>query len=261
MATEQRLPRANLADIPELMPGALPSGNPAQKAEFEQRCKQLHHDAVAESTGRAAATSYSGTAATVDELATMFPSLDADLVRVIAGDFPTPQHAIETLLTLVASSSEPTEPPLPPKDLPLEDMDMFPSLTDADGWQVADKKQFERDPEEELGSAWRDRAKEAAPMPAPKSAWTSGVPSSKRRGDREKEEQTSEVALPETDYETRHRRGQQKARNRAQFGRGGVRLAGLAGRGNRGNAAGDDSESEDEEDDERGEDDENGAQK
>merc|ERR1719247_976830 len=125
MTTEQ-LPRANLSDIPEMMPGAGPSANPAQRAEFEKRSRQLHQEDVedyhARSGEAAQQRALSGVGTTVDELALMFPSLDPDLVRVIASDFPTPQHAIETLLTLVESSSEPTMPPLPPKDLPLEDL-------------------------------------------------------------------------------------------------------------------------------------------
>merc|ERR1719456_1590404 len=123
---------------------------------------------------------------------------------------PTPQHAMETLLALVAASSEPAAPPVPPKDLPLGDMNAFPSLTDSDGWQVVAQSQLERDPDEDLGSAWRDRAKDVASKPPPASANTSAVvaPTSRRRAAREKEGYTPEASLPETDYELRHRRGQ-----------------------------------------------------
>jgi len=50
------------------------------------------------------------TATTVHDLAAMFPSLDGDLVRDIAGDHPTPQDALKTLLGLV-----PTPSPMAPQ--------------------------------------------------------------------------------------------------------------------------------------------------
>jgi hypothetical protein len=171
--TAKQLPHTNLFDIPEMMPGAQPSANPAQRMEFEERCRRLHREEEEEAASRADRPVIASANATVDELALMFPSLDPDLVRVLAADAPTPQHAMETLLALVASSSEPSEPPLPPKDLPLSDMNLFPSLTDPDGWQVVSQSQFERDPDEELGSAWRDRAKAIASKPGPASASTS----------------------------------------------------------------------------------------
>merc|ERR1711862_514775 len=103
---------------------------------------------------------------------------------------------METLLALVASSSEPSEPPLPPKDLPLSDMNLFPSLTDSDGWQVVSQTQFDRNPDEELGSAWRDRAKAVASKPGPQSASTSAVvaPASKKKPAKDKEGTDAEAA-------------------------------------------------------------------
>lgn len=251
MTTEQ-LPRPNLFDIPELMPGASPSAGPAQRTEFEQRCRKLHDEEATESTERAAVAAARRGATSVDELALMFPSLDPDLVRVIAADFPTPQHAIETLLQLVESASEPTEPPLPPKDLPLEDLDLFPSLTDKEGWQVVDQKQFDRDPDEELGSAWRDRAKSAASKPAPRSSNTSATvaPNQKRRPAKGYDANNAEVPVLESDYDFRQRRGQQRARNRAQFGRGGGKGIGRGRPGTGGCDKGDSGSDEEEEEDE-----------
>merc|ERR1740138_2047403 len=120
----------------------------------------------------------------------MFPSLDPDLVRVLASEGPSPQHAMETLLAHVAA---------------------FPSLTDSEGWQVMSQTQFEKDPDEELGSAWRDRAKAVASKPGPSSANTSAVvgSTSKRRSSKDKEEGYTAEVLPETDYDFRQRRGQQ----------------------------------------------------
>jgi len=174
-----------------------------------------------------APTATSAAGATIDELALMFPSLDPDLVRCLAADAPTPGHAMETLLALVAASSEPFVPSLPPKDLPLGDINAFPSLTDGDGWEVVTQTALDRDPDEELGSVWRDRAKAVAAKPAPTPASTTAAPTAKRRAAREKAEGDPEDALlPETDYEMRQRRGQTRAKNRAQFGRGGGKGAG-----------------------------------
>lgn len=249
MTTEQ-LPYANLFDIPELMPGAQPSANPAQRTEFEERCKQLHHEEESASRldSRGVLARSTGSA-TIDELIGMFPSLDPDLVRVLASEGPTPQHAMETLLALVAASSEPTVPPPPPKDLPLSDMGAFPSLTDSEGWQVMSQTQFEKDPDEELGSAWRDRAKAVASKPGPPSANTSAVvgSTSKRRSSKDKEDGYTAEVLPETDYDFRQRRGQQRAKNRALFGRGGKGIGKGVGRRNADDESQDESEDEEEE--------------
>ena len=48
----------------------------------------------------------------------------------------------------------------------IEDEEKFPVLTDADGWQVLSQRLM-REEEEELGSAWCDRAKAVQHMPAP----------------------------------------------------------------------------------------------
>merc|ERR1712226_1476693 len=89
-----------------------------------------------------------GAVVTVADLEVMFPLLDAALVRSIATDVPTPQHAIETLLALNDAMSEPVAggpraSTPPPRDLGVEDYEKFPSLLDADGWQVVCRKDFE----------------------------------------------------------------------------------------------------------------------
>ncbi|CAE7761270.1 unnamed protein product, partial [Symbiodinium pilosum] len=110
----------------------------------------------------------------------MFPTLDADLVRSIYAEAQTPQDAVDTLLalTVAADPMEVPLPTLPPLEVGMDDHDKFPALTDAEGWQVANQKLFDRDPEEDLGSAWRDRAKAAQHMPAPKAAVASAKPRS-----------------------------------------------------------------------------------
>mmetsp|Transcript_78676 Transcript_78676/g.143381 ORF Transcript_78676/g.143381 Transcript_78676/m.143381 type:complete len:268 (+) Transcript_78676:106-909(+) len=220
-------PEVNLSDVPELMRGAQPSANPAQREEFEQHCQKLYRDLVAEEQTRLEiGREASITRDTESDLEAMFPMLDAALVRMLAAEAPTPQRAIETLLVLAAVTAEPVvsfaSPP--PQNLGVEDMANFPSLCDSDGWQVVSKQQLERDPNEELGSAWRDRTKAAVGIPAP--CATQRAPrvvhaGSRRRAPRNKdEEHNGDQPQFETDYEFRHRIGEKRAWNRTQFGRG-----------------------------------------
>mmetsp|Transcript_48696 Transcript_48696/g.86526 ORF Transcript_48696/g.86526 Transcript_48696/m.86526 type:complete len:269 (+) Transcript_48696:127-933(+) len=221
-------PEVNLSDVPELMRGAQPSANPAQREEFEQRCQKLYRDLVAEEeqTRVESGLEASSTSNTETDLGAMFPMLDAALVRMLAAEAPTPQRAIETLLALAAATAEPvvSVPSSAARNLGVEDMANFPSLCDSDGWQVVSLQQLERDPNEELGSAWRDRTKAAVGIPAP--CATQRAPrvvhaGSRRRAPRNKdEEHNGDQPQLETDYEFRHRIGEKRAWNRTQFGRG-----------------------------------------
>jgi len=245
-------PMVNLYDLPELLPGAQPNANPAQREEFEQRCRQLHQHDVQdqyEANHRAAVTRMgAGVGATSSDLEAMFPTLDPSLVRALVADSPTPQDAIETLLALAAATGDPGErPPTPPPlNLGVEDIEKFPSLVDGDGWQVGTQRQFDRDPDEDLGSAWRDRAKKAAPLPAPPvqastNAWSAAA-AAKRRERKESNAEEKLMQQPETEYEARQRKGQQRAKNRAQYGRG-TRTASAKG-ANKTSSLDDSSESE-----------------
>lgn len=209
-----RLPEVNLFDIPELMPGAHSSATPAERMDFEQRCLQLHE--VGMEPRHAGVTAATAADVTVDELEAMFPTLDPPLVRMLADDAGTPQQALETLLKLVAASAEPALPSPPPRDLGLEDTDAFPSLVDADGWQVVSQQLFDRNLEEDLGSAWRDRAKEIANKPAPHQLARTVV-TAKKRASKQDKVSDFEMVQPETEYEMRHRRGKQRMQNRARF--------------------------------------------
>lgn len=259
--SQQRTQRVNLSDIPELMPGANPSANAAQREIFEKQCQYLHRVEDEERKHQAAfSRAAAGVGVTVGELEEMFPALDPTLVRTLRAEAPSAQHAIETLLALSASTAEPvagsaagekTAPPTPAKlwKVGVEDHSKFPSLIDADGWQVPCARTQALD--KDLGSAWRDRAKAAADKPSPKpappkqplSAWGQGR---RRQGQKMEEEIEPMPAL--TEYESRKRAGQQRLQHRVQYGRGGGRGA-AAGRGHgaRGGApGGGDSESEEE---------------
>lgn len=263
-ASRARAPHVNCFDIPELMPGAQPSANPAQKEEFQQRCRKLHRDeetdkreaAETATVMRAAA----GAAASASDLEAMFPMLDASLVRSLFAEAPTPQHAIETLLALSAACSEPVAggeearpASPPPRNLGVEDHEKFPTLVDGGGWQVVSQKQLEKDEEEELGSAWRDRAKAArdipAPRPAPSYAAQAAATASQARRKQKgpKEDQEAEQDYP-TDYDFRHSAGQRRAQHKVQYGRGGRAAAAKSGRGaaHGGRASADASSSEEE---------------
>merc|ERR1719150_1776152 len=99
-----RAPHANLFDLPELMPGAQPSANSAQREQFEERCRQLRDDEVAgwhEEVAQVCASSWGATA----EYEAMFPALDPALVRALYSEAPTPQKAFETLLALSTAVS------------------------------------------------------------------------------------------------------------------------------------------------------------
>jgi hypothetical protein len=221
-------PHVNLFDLPELLPGAKPSANPAQREEFEQRCRQLHLEELSEErAARREVRMAAGHHVTATDLEEMFPNLDAQLVRALCADAPTPQHAIETLLALAASTAEPVAggeaPPRattpPPIDLGVEDHEKFPTLVDSSGWQVASQQQFEKDPDEELGNVWRDRAHAAKDMPAPKATYTGATVGRRRTG---KKEEDCEPLQQEfmTDYEYRQRAGQLRAKHRVLYGRG-----------------------------------------
>lgn len=187
--------------------------------EFEQRCKDLYAEDMEEGngTGVAAVTAVD---VTVEQLESMFPSLDAELVRALAADASTPQQAMETLLVLSASTAEPAAAPLPPRDIGIEDTDAFPSLVDADGWQVSSEQLFNRNPEADLGSVWRDRAKAIAGKPAPRQdAKATATVATQRKLACKQDDAGSLQTNPETEYELRHRRGEQRVNNRARFRR------------------------------------------
>lgn len=251
-----RAPHVNLFDMPELMPGAQPKANPAQREDFHQRSVLLHREEERDRQAQVAEVRQaSGAEITCVELQAMFPALDASLVAAILVDSRSPQHAIETLLALSEAAAEPgptneaarpTSPP--PRNVGVEDHELFPSLMDADGWQVGSQRLFERDPDEEQGSVWRDRAKAAKDVPAPK-ATPAASSVARRRPSAKKEGYSEEAEGGEwmTDYEFRHRVGQRRAKHRAQFGRGKGRGRGQApGAGDAEEEAGSDEEATDE---------------
>jgi len=239
----------NLFDMPELMLGAQPSAKPAQRETFERRCKELHTDATLESAAANAVASVGA-----PDLEAMFPMLDAALVRTLQAEAPSAQHAIDMLLALSAAMSEPvaggqpraTSPP--PRQIGVEDHEKFPLLVTSEGWQIVTQRQLLHAPEEDLGCAWRDRAKAAADMPAPHPAPVPATGYARRRPSRQKVEPAEEPEPCPTDYDFRHSAGQRRAQHRTQFGRGG-RGAARGGRGASAWTKGDESEEEEQDED------------
>jgi hypothetical protein len=217
-------PMVNVSDLPELLPGAQYNANPAQREEFEQQCRLLYKEELEHKYQfeQRDPPAHIGTDVVVTrgDMVAMFPSIDPVLVRILAEEARTPQDAIETLLELSGVGYQRATTP-PPLHLGVEDMEKFPSLVDADGWQVVSQRELERDTEENLGSAWRDRAKAAIPLPAPAAVSSSvwGTVVAKRRERKEQESDATEDTTV-TDYDVRHRKGQQRAQNRVHYGRG-----------------------------------------
>mmetsp|Transcript_107203 Transcript_107203/g.301694 ORF Transcript_107203/g.301694 Transcript_107203/m.301694 type:complete len:267 (-) Transcript_107203:105-905(-) len=231
MAAPSAAPYLNLYDIPELLPGAEPRANGPQRDRFERRCRTLHR----ESDLGGPEAHAKGASPQIEDLIMMFPVLDPDLVRTLAAEARSPQQAIDTLLALAAAAAEPggsppgpVGPAPPPPSLGVDDHEKFPTLVDSNGWQVVSQQRIERNADEDLGSAWRDRASAAAELPAPRPVvaprpWGPQATRASRRraeaGDT-KDDASIDAPLPETDYEFRQRVGQRRAKNRAQYSRG-----------------------------------------
>jgi len=213
-------------DAPELNPTA---ALPSERFEAAVRRAELEEVQGAVAEGSAPMHEDFGAGDEV-ELELMFPGMDAALVRAIRTDAPSVQSAIETLLALSAAAAEPQgadqavprAPRLPPIDVGVKDHEKFPVMVDADGWQVANFDRVEAAAlEEELGSAWCDRAKAVADLPAPK-APAVPLPAVARRKPR-KQVGGGLAEEPEpflTEYEYRHEVGQRQRKLRTKFSKG-----------------------------------------
>lgn len=211
----------NCFDIPEMLPGARPSANPAQRHEFERRSKWLHLEEEIESTQEVLVRqAAAGATIACNELAEMFPMFHPDLVGALRAEAPSAQQAIETLLALSASAAEPANlrasvcnvgevsgADAPSRDVGIQDHSRFPSLMHHSGQQAETG---------ELGTAWRDRANAAKDKPAPRRCSRPLLMGSKKPGPK-KEEVGSAVLQPLSDYESRHLAGEQRRKHRSHF--------------------------------------------
>merc|ERR1719323_2248498 len=198
----------------------------------------LYEEEEAQCTEEAVVASHAAADTACKDLEEMFPILDPALIHAVVAEALSAEHAVESLLALAASSAEPvgraagstasageagTKHLAPEWELGIQDHDKFPSLVDNDGWQVLPSVRLQAE-DEEPGSAWRDCAKAAAKKPAPKpSSQTAVIWSSKKKVSMEQKEEEREQVQPLTDYECRHRAGEQKAKHRVQYSCGGGR--------------------------------------
>merc|ERR1719502_794195 len=112
--------------------------------------------------------------------------------------------------------AEPTVPPPPRKDLPLNDSSAFPCLTDKDGWEVLISPMIA--PEPESGRAWSDRAKRVASVPAPKISSDIKPVAFRKRQQRQAsvEGDGCEVESFMDEYALRSKKGAQRAQDLAR---------------------------------------------
>lgn len=220
-----RRPQMNTWDLAELMPGAQPSANPAQREHFEATCRKLYQQELEDEATCRPRLEIAATALTseVAQLEAMFPTLEPALIHTMVADSPSLNHAVELLLTLTASISEPVDChafAVPERDLKLTDGMHFPSLMDSEGWEVFGNKHLEQDPQD-LGSAWRDRAKNAMNLPAqtPKPRAVAAPAMRQQRQEKHKEFHAEDDL---TEYEARQLAGRRRAERRAQRQRGRV---------------------------------------
>mmetsp|Transcript_39499 Transcript_39499/g.86137 ORF Transcript_39499/g.86137 Transcript_39499/m.86137 type:complete len:200 (+) Transcript_39499:59-658(+) len=122
-------PYLNDWDLPELMPGALPSANSVERDLFERRCKKMWRQMEAEEARqryRKQAEQDVTTVAEVCELQEMFPTVDAEIVQALYVEDYDMTSCVEKILKLVGGDI-PESPPLKP--LPeTGDAAHFPSL-------------------------------------------------------------------------------------------------------------------------------------
>lgn len=209
----------NFSDIPEMMPGAFPGANPAARFEFVERCKEIHLEDVEDDDSQT--WKMSRVAVQVDDLIAMFPSIDAVLIDALVSDSPTPQHAMETLLALVASTSE-LAAEVPARHIGADDLCKFPCLIDGDGWQLPSRRGFELDVEAEDQSVWRDLANNAKNLPSVWGPRKSVVPRARRKLDKAKVcDMVEQVGLGA--FELRQVQGERRAKNIAKYGRRNVK--------------------------------------
>jgi hypothetical protein len=229
----------NISDIPELMPGAMPSANSVERERFNQRCISLWKNTQDENGQRSEAQAVcepqcQDAAEHNSQLEKMVPNLDRELVWNICQETPNMQDAIDTLLALSAAmstdvagstgtanhaginASTSTMSVSIANQLEIDQKDdgTWPALVGNDGWEAVSYQALQQ-LEQELGSAWCNTVKDAAALPAPKQ--TPGILVKAKCKQKESQDAVLVMdCLQEdtvfTDYELRHVRGQMRAK-------------------------------------------------
>eukprot|EP00397_Hematodinium_sp_SG-2012_P029206 GEMP01030832.1.p1 GENE.GEMP01030832.1~~GEMP01030832.1.p1 ORF type:complete len:279 (+),score=72.40 GEMP01030832.1:185-1021(+) len=152
-------PFLNTFDMPELMDGAQPGATNVQREAFEARCKkvwrsdQWHEQDINDQGTNDASHGLYVKESEVDGFLEMFSKVDASLVRSLYYEFGS-ERCMQELLAISASTNEVTAqlPKLDPK-IEIDNENLFPPLTDAQGWQIINSVVAKEQPE---SSQWRD---------------------------------------------------------------------------------------------------------
>lgn len=192
------------------------------REQFESRCRHLYHESVLEET--CDMRFMNSSSVTAKELEDMFPTLDSSLIQVLRAEAPSAQQAIDILLALVASVQDVnTGLAVPTRSLPsrerlgVDDHEKFPSLVDADGWQIL-CPMLGQVSEGGLGSAWRDLALTAADKPELKRKPQQPRPNARRPPVQGKKHAEGDAIQPMSEFEARQRDGERRYQNRKQYG-------------------------------------------
>lgn len=230
-------PELNAWDVPEFLPGAQCNANPAERDEFETRCKEVWRaEQEVENEWRKEENKSRATrlAQNIETLIEMFPQLEASLIQNMYADCMDMDVVVAKLIALtsscsVSSSSEeknpavsecrPTTPP-PAKELFNTERD-FPVLTTGEGWQVFSVKAVEEEMKGEE-HAWKDCAERAKDLPSPPKPPGDAHYSAKKKKVTKKEETFISEKEEEGmgDYELHMRTGARRAQRMNKRGRG-----------------------------------------
>lgn len=205
-------PELNLEDLPEVAVG--------DRACFESRSKHIHWHWNEDGCETVPTEKRQP-----KEIERMFPSLDPTLVQALMREASSPEVGLNTLLALVSSLSDPACPQvqtaLPPRDLGVEDEISFPSLTDAEGWQIVSQAQLQNESGPNAGFDWAARAKvvsaEVRPTLPLRKAYSASSQrlSTRQRFESEAAESLDFAEVP-TDYELQQQTREQRLRARAK---------------------------------------------
>jgi hypothetical protein len=142
-------PKLNTWDVPEFLPGAMPSATAVQKAFFEERSKkvfsnnlimdQIEAEAALERRNAEQAEKFE---AGMQNLVELFPSVDVETIQesflLFDGDLDA---TINQLLVISLDTRTDTNPKGEKKGPPSSDDEKeFPTLPETNGWEVVDMK-------------------------------------------------------------------------------------------------------------------------
>lgn len=214
-------PCLNLSDVPEIMPGAKCSATPAQREEFEDRCRKLYQDGNYAGFGFERVVCSDAATCATTHLQAMFPAVDEAVVRMVIAEAESMNHAIEALFGISSTTAaQESDISRPPPNLGVDDHGQFPCLTDQYGWQVMPAGQeFVRDDHASPKNSWRDLAHAAKDCPAPAALHASRADAPRKARHRPSHGKAVVAEQPIlSDHEARHLDGQRRVQLKAKHG-------------------------------------------